>query len=58
MNAAVQYAFGDAGEAAAPGYSIRSGHESVQELYARLTLTDSRRANSYSKRVQIGGALE
>src|SRR6516225_10381899 len=27
----------------------------TQDLYARLTLTDSRRANAYSKRVQIGG---
>ena len=27
----------------------------TQDLYARLALTDNRRANSYSKRVQIGG---
>src|SRR6516165_11456114 len=27
----------------------------TQDLYASLALTDNRRANSYSKRVQIGG---
>ncbi len=33
QHAAVQYSFGEAGEARLPGYSIRSGHESRSRFY-------------------------
>lgn len=41
-DAAVQYAFGDAGEARRPGYTIRSGHESRSEFYGHVNLLGGR----------------
>ncbi|MCL5746261.1 MAG: CehA/McbA family metallohydrolase, partial [Acidobacteria bacterium] len=38
MDGAVQYAFGRAGEARAPGYSIRPGHESRSFYYGHLNI--------------------
>jgi hypothetical protein len=42
MDAAVQYAFGRAGEARAPGYSIRPGHESRSAFYGHVNLLGGR----------------
>ena len=42
MDAAVQYAFGPAGEARRPGYSIRPGHESRSEFYGHVNLLGPR----------------
>jgi hypothetical protein len=42
MDAAVQYAFGPAGEAKRPGYSIRPGHESRCEFYGHVNLLGGR----------------
>ncbi len=42
MDAAVQYAFGAAGEASHSGYSIRSGHESRSEFFGHVNLLGGR----------------
>jgi hypothetical protein len=42
MDAAVQYGFGRAGEARAPGYSIRPGHESRSAFYGHVNLLGGR----------------
>jgi hypothetical protein len=42
MDAAVQYAFGTAGEARNATYSIRSGHESRSEFYGHVNLLGGR----------------
>ena len=42
MDAAVQYAFGPAGEAKAPGYSLRPGHESRSAFYGHVNLLGGR----------------
>lgn len=42
MDAAVQYAFGRAGEAWRPGYSIRPGHESRSQFYGHVNLLGGR----------------
>jgi hypothetical protein len=41
-DAAVQYAFGPAGEARRPGYSVRPGHESRSEFYGHVNLLGGR----------------
>src|SRR5688572_7270551 len=38
QDAAMQYAFGEKGEAKRPGFSIRSGHESRSEFYGHVNL--------------------
>ncbi len=42
MDAAVQYAFGPGGEARAPRYSIRSGHESRSSYYGHVNVLGPR----------------
>jgi hypothetical protein len=42
MDAAVQYAFGESGEARSAGYSIRSGHESRSEFFGHVNLLGGR----------------
>lgn len=42
MDAAVQYAFGRGGEARAPRYSIRSGHESRSSYYGHVNILGPR----------------
>lgn len=42
MDAGVQYAFGDAGEASRTGYTIRSGHESRSEYFGHVNLLGGR----------------
>jgi hypothetical protein len=42
MDAAVQYAFGAAGEARTAAYSIRSGHESRSEFFGHVNLLGGR----------------
>jgi hypothetical protein len=42
MDAAVQYAFGRGGEARAPRYSVRSGHESRSSYYGHMNVLGPR----------------
>ena len=42
MDAAVQYAFGPAGEASRQGYTIRPGHESRSQFYGHVNLLGGR----------------